>query len=158
MKKMFVLLLTLLISATCIHALADISTEATYESGDFGYNLLKDGTAEIARYYGGDGELVIPSTLDGIPVTTIGYSAFTDTYVGQVTIPTSVTTIEDRAFAYCFYLTRVIIPDSVTIIGSGAFRESSNLTSIVVGRDSYARQFCIEHNLPYTCTNDVTAK
>ena len=154
MKKMLVLLLTLLISATCIHALAERSTEAYYEFEDFDYNLLADGTAKIARYYGGDGELVIPSTLDGIPVTSIGYSAFTDTYVGQVTIPTSVTTIEDRAFAYCYYLTRVTIPDSVTTMGEEVFCESSNLTSIVVGRDSYARQYCIEHNLPYTFTKD----
>lgn len=154
MKKMLVLLLTLLISATCIHALAERSTEAFYESEDFDYNLLVDGTAEIARYYGGDGELVIPSTLDGIPVTSIGYSAFTDSYVEQVTIPTSVTNLEDRAFAYCFYLTRITIPDSVISIGEEAFRESPNLISIVVGRDSYARQYCIEHNLPYTEAND----
>ena len=152
MKKLLILLLTLLISTTCIRVLAERSTQAAYESGDFGYNLLGDDTAEIARYYGGDEELVIPSTLDGIPVTTIGYSAFADCYVEQITIPTSVKTFEDRAFAYCFYLTRIIIPDNVTTIGEEVFCECSNLTSIVVGRDSYARQYCIEHNLPYTYT------
>ena len=47
MKKMLVLLLTLLISTTFIHALADISSAGAYESGDFAYNILKDGTVEI---------------------------------------------------------------------------------------------------------------
>ena len=49
------------------------------------------------------------------------------------TIPDSVTTIGDEAFAYCYSLTSVTIPDSVTTIGYGVFDSCSNLTSVTIG-------------------------
>ena len=39
----------------------------------------------------------------------------------SVTIPNSVTSIGDYAFAYCHRLTNVTIPNSVTSIGVSAF-------------------------------------
>ena len=50
----------------------------------------------------------------------------------DVTIPDSVTSIDDWAFYDCESLTNVKIPDSVTSIGNGAFIDCSSLTSIVV--------------------------
>ena len=49
------------------------------------------------------------------------------------TIPDSVTTIGDVAFAYCTSLTSVNIPDSVTTIGLGAFFNCDSLTSVTIG-------------------------
>ena len=46
------------------------------------------------------------------------------------TIPNSVTTIEDSAFAFCESLTNINIPNSVTIIGNNAFEWCYSLTSI----------------------------
>lgn len=40
--------------------------------GDFVYDLLPDGTAEIALYCGSDADIVIPAELDGHPVTSVG--------------------------------------------------------------------------------------
>jgi hypothetical protein len=48
----------------------------------------------------------------------------------SVTIPNTVTRIENDAFEYCTNLTSVIIPDSVNYIGSGAFYCCSKLSSI----------------------------
>ena len=48
------------------------------------------------------------------------------------TIPNSVTSIEDRAFAGCRSLTSITIPDSVTSIGYGTFDGCSGLTSITI--------------------------
>lgn len=42
---------------------------------------------------------------------------------------------------------------AVTAIGDDAFYNCNSLTEIFVGRDSYARQYCIDHDLPYTCTD-----
>ena len=37
-----------------------------------------------------------------------------------------------------------------TAIGDDAFYNCNSLTEIFVGRDSCAKQYCINHNLPYT--------
>lgn len=54
-------------------------------------------------------------------------------------IPSTVTTIYDRAFYNCNGLTSLTIPNSVTSIGGDAFRYCSGLTSIVVedGNSTY---------------------
>jgi hypothetical protein len=51
---------------------------------------------------------------------------------GSYTIPSSVTSIWDGAFAGCTGLTRVTIPSSVTSIWGGAFAGCAGLTSIEV--------------------------
>ena len=80
----------------------------------------------------------------------IGDSAFYScTSLTSVTIPDSVTAIEDRAFSNCRSLTSVTIPDNVTAIGGYAFYGCDRLT-LTVGRDSYAKQYCIENGLKYT--------
>ena len=48
----------------------------------------------------------------------------------EYTIPDSVTTIGERAFAYCDSLTSVTIPDSVTTIGDYAFRNCTSLKEV----------------------------
>ncbi|MEB3428167.1 leucine-rich repeat domain-containing protein, partial [Flavobacterium psychrophilum] len=50
----------------------------------------------------------------------------------SVTIPNSVTTIGDEAFADCSGLTSVTIPNSVTTIGDGSFARCSGLTSVTI--------------------------
>jgi hypothetical protein len=52
--------------------------------------------------------LVIPKTYKGLPVTSIGYLAFSD----------------------CWHFTRIIIPDSVTLVGGFAFAGCSGLDNI----------------------------
>lgn len=73
--------------------------------------------------------------------------AFSDS---EYTIPQGIEIIGDNAFSFCDNLTSVTIPDSVTSIGTSAFSWCDSLTEITVGRDSYARQYCIDNDLPYT--------
>ena len=80
------------------------------------------------------GELVIPSTYEGKPVTSIGGSAFYNcSRITSARIPESVTSIGGSAFSGCSRLTSVRIPDSVTSIGDRAFRYCGNLTSVTIG-------------------------
>ncbi len=80
-----------------------------------------------------EGEIVIPATYNGKPVTSIGESAFSDCkLLDSITIPDSVTSIGDYAFDYCTSLTSITIPDSVTSIGDGAFYYCSNLAEITL--------------------------
>lgn len=77
------------------------------------------------------GEVAIPSTLGGKPVTRIGVYAFNYCRdVTRVTIPASVTDIEFDAFRGCSSLAEVTIPDAVTSIGAWAFYDCSSLTNV----------------------------
>ncbi len=79
-----------------------------------------------------DGELVIPETILGNPVTSIGELAFWDCfYLKNITIPNGVVSIGNQAFTQCG-LVSITIPDSVTSIGNRAFRRCSLLKSITI--------------------------
>ena len=79
------------------------------------------------------GELTIPATIEGYPVTSIGSKAFLGRDgLKSITIPDGVTSIGDLAFAKCTSLTSITIPDSVTSIGGGAFYFCTNLKSITI--------------------------
>lgn len=105
------------------------------EFGDYEYQVLDDGTAEIITYNGSAETLTIPSKLDGYTVTSIGDSAFKEcTSLTSVSIPSGVTSIKSWAFGRCRNLTNVNIPDSVTSIGDWAFG-SCNLSSLTFGKE-----------------------
>ncbi len=72
--------------------------------------------------------VVIPEKINGIPVTTIGSSAFTYKGLTSISMPPSITTIKSLAF-YVNSLTSVIIPSSVVSIESTAFA-TNQITSI----------------------------
>ncbi len=75
--------------------------------------------------------LVIPATYQGLPITSIGRSAFSYcTGLTSVTIGNSVTSIGNYAFYDCTGLTSISIPNSVTSIGYGAFLDCYKLVEV----------------------------
>lgn len=77
---------------------------------------------------------IIPETIEGIPVTAIGRAAF-ESCGGSLTvvsIPSSVTTIQDAAFFSCCGLQKINIPDSVAFIGVSAFLSCGSLREITI--------------------------
>ena len=68
-----------------------------------------NGTITITGYTGRGGVVVIPSTINGLPVTSIGYEAFQYSSITGVTIPNSVTNIGGPAFSYCYSLTNIMV-------------------------------------------------
>jgi hypothetical protein len=74
--------------------------------------------------------LVIPASINGLPVTTIRNAAFRNHGITSVTIPDSVITIGDWAFSLN-RLANVTIPNSVTTIGRSAFADNQ-LTNITI--------------------------
>ena len=92
-----------------------------------------NGAITITKYTGPGGAVVIPSTINGLPVTSIGDSAFIScTGLTSVTIGNSVTSIGIEAFGMCTNLTSVTIPNSVTYIGCDAFAGCTSLISITI--------------------------
>lgn len=66
-------------------------------------------------------------------VISIGKGAFQGSGLISVTIPNSVTYIDERVFSSCHNLASVTIPNSVTSIGPSAFSGCGNLTSVIIG-------------------------
>ncbi len=112
-----------------------ITRTFTVMQGGWSYKI-SDGKASVMGVEPATaaiGNLVIPSSLDGCPVTSIGPSAFGNCHdLASVTIPSSVTSIEDFAFDNCSGLTAVTIPNSVTNIGDAAFDLCRALTSVTI--------------------------
>ena len=76
--------------------------------GDFNYSVLDDGTVNITDYNGSAEKVVIPDTIDGKSVTSIGYEAFYGcASLTSVTIPKSVTKISYNVFNGCTSLTAI---------------------------------------------------
>ncbi|MBR6185029.1 MAG: leucine-rich repeat protein [Clostridia bacterium] len=99
---------------------------------DFNYEI-RNGKATITKYTGKGGDVVIPDTLGGYPVSIVGDKAFYKCdSLTNVTIPDSVKSIGVNAFYGCGSLTSVTIPSSVTSIGGSAFYGCSSLKSITI--------------------------
>lgn len=99
----------------------------------FDFAFTPDNTAVIVKKYNGTAaDVTIPSHYKSKPVTMIDHAAFHDSAVTSVTIPDSVTSIPDDAFAFCSQLTNISIPNSVTFIGFSAFNSCTSLKSITL--------------------------
>ncbi|EHB5079306.1 leucine-rich repeat domain-containing protein [Enterococcus faecalis] len=90
----------------------------------------------------GGTDVVIPDSINGIPITTIADSAFSNKGLTSVTFPNTVTRINRLAFDNNPALSNVQLPSNLTTIGMGAFRECG-LTNVVIPDsvttlDSYA--------------------
>ena len=101
------------------------------------YKITSDSVTITGCDNNASGELVIPDTIKGKPVTTIGEMAFFRTRflsiprsLTSITLPDSVTSIGSSAFRGCKNLTSITIPNSVTSIGDGAFNGCTNLTAV----------------------------
>lgn len=85
------------------------------DSNFYAYNNI------LIKYIGASTNVPSFSTLDGKIIDTISRNAFKGTDITQVTIPDSVTTIKDYAFADCKHLKTIELKETVKTFGDNVF-------------------------------------
>ena len=104
-------------------------------------------TVTGAGDYDGD-EIVIPSRIDGTPVTAVGEGAFENCEnITAITIPDTVTYIGSRAFAGTS-IAYIAIPSSVSEIGGQIFSVCGNLTEVAYNCDYGPSESGVFFNIP----------
>lgn len=73
-------------------------------------------------------EIVLPTTLE-----IIGNDSFRSTEISMLSLPQGLKTIGMTAFYWCSYLTQLIIPSSVTSIGDNSLPSNNNTTVVLEG-------------------------
>ena len=103
---------------------------------NFIYRVHRDKKTCTIVYYEGkeEGDLIIPSELDGYTVTQIGACAFyyCTGFDGKLAIPDTVQKIERAAFAGCYNIKEVEFSDNLSIIEHGAFIGCKGLSQITL--------------------------
>ena len=111
---------------------ADITLNGIYlSSGDEGYVVI--------GYEDGISSLVIPESIDGVPVVAIGERAFREcsTLNGDVVLPKSIVAIEKEAFMNADGLNgRIYFPQSLKVISDRAFYGCQSLQGDLIIPDS----------------------
>ncbi len=110
--------------------------QLTYPRGNWSQYIVPEDT-EVK------GEVVIPSTVQGVPVTQIHHGAFRGcTQITSVVLPETMEWIGDRAFCDCTGLTSVHLNEGLKMIEGCAF-QNCDLTSVVIppNADMYEEVF-----------------
>lgn len=124
----------------------------------------KANTLEITGIRTEEKILIIPSQIDGYPVTSIAKSAFRGKqhikrvtfedgieiidvdafldchFLESVSFPKTLSLIASHAFKRCFRLKEVIVPASLRRIGTGAFEDCHRLKAITIDHQSAATE------------------
>ena len=120
--------------------LAESPTPVTYVYAE------KNGELTITGYQGDVDVLLIPSSINGLPVVAIGPSAFRGATLSEAVVPDTVRRIDWFAFYECAELTAVTLPSSITMIEYGAFDGCGNLT-VRCEAESYAHKYAQSYGL-----------
>lgn len=98
---------------------------------DLSYQIV-DNTVIIKGYLGDDTHLVLPGTIEGKKVVTIGENAFWQSNIQSIVLPDNVTLIEEYAFGHCEDLTSVQLSGRLKTIEKYAFYECTALQKIEI--------------------------
>lgn len=149
LKKLTAFLLVFVMVACILPFSA--SAALIFPDGDFHYTINgSNNTATIVEYTGTDENVTIPSEYSGYPVVKIAEDAFSNnSTMKTVSIPASITYIDNYAFYNCTALTKVSVPSTVTKMGTSVFNGCTALSYA----EFNASVTSIPQNTFYNCTS-----
>lgn len=103
----------------------------TLENDEYEYEVYEDHVL-LTAYKGESNEVILPSYIDGLPVTVIGSLCFYsgNNTVVSVIIPSTVTRLDDSAFYLCTELKSLTVPQNVKKIGERCFSWCQSLETV----------------------------
>jgi tetratricopeptide (TPR) repeat protein len=149
----FMVLAAMAFAQNALRPLSAEEASLTATEDDFDIEQLANGTLRITGYSGAAKNVVIPATISGVRVTSIGSSAFTKKGLRSVVIPDGITEIIGGEYFHeggTFSdnnLTSVSIGKGLKIIPSYAFTGNNHLTTLsipdgITEIDDYAFHGC----------------
>lgn len=120
MKKVHFVLFFLLTITLCLLCFSSCANNE-FQFGDYRYTV-ENNEVTIKNYIGNDEEVIIPESIDGMPVVAIGDAVFNACdNIRSVTIPDSVVEIGALVFSKCYSLETVTLGRGVREIGFSPF-------------------------------------
>ena len=111
------------------------ATDGLYKG--LSYEITDDGVTITSCDEYAEGDIIIPDTVAGYPVTAIGRNAFNSrNSVQHVIIPDTVTKIDDYAFYSNKSIKEITIPENVSYIGAEVFAKCTALERITVAENN----------------------
>lgn len=111
-----------------------VKTEEIKKTAEIDYTkaLTYSAGGKLSGKSDGTNNITVPIMKDGYYVTEIADEAFYGCGITEITLPSGLNSIGEKAFADCYKLENVTIPDSVTSIGKSAFAGCGKLKNITV--------------------------
>ena len=153
MKRTISLLLgiIMILSSFVFVANADTTDNNQIKSGDFYYEILKDGTAHIIYYEGNDEVIVFPAEIDGRKVSVAGrtpaMSIDRRKKVKEIIFEDGIKTIS--GISMCKNLKKVTIPKSVTNMEGSIFYVCESLDMVIGGENVISCKGTVFENTPF---------
>lgn len=137
----------------------DENVETNFTVGDFSYTILAEDMVAITDGTKCEGDVKIGNTVTykdkEYLIQSIYSRAFMYSKIKSISLPASITSIGNEAFAYCSQLEKVALPSGLKSISYAAFEGCSKLTDISfpsslekIGNEAFAGSGITTLNLP----------
>lgn len=108
----------------------DLTLYAAWEmsSSSVPYECVVYGTGvKITKYVGSETNIVVPASIDGVPVRSVGEYAFSGATMTHIRFPDSISEIGPYAFKDCKNLMVATLPKTLSVIEEGLFEGCTSL-------------------------------
>lgn len=160
LSKIISVILAVLLMAGALPFYAYAQEDIT---GYLTYYITADGITITDCDTAISGDIVLPDTIEDLPVTVIGEQAFRScSKITSLTLPSSIKAIEMQAFSYCSALESVTLNEGIEKLGTFIFQSCNKLANVYIPsslteiprrafEDSSVKQFTVSaDNANYT--------